>query len=315
MDTSAFSRSALPSVTDVYTDLSGLQNLKAEQDDEVALKKVAQQFESMFINMLLKNMRAANAVFSEGNMFDSNESKFYRDMHDNQLALSLAHDGGFGIADSMYRQLSRTANNGPDRQIEKDPVPSVANNEIPAIEELPSAPIDSKDALQKQSKQRHSSIAADPEDFIAKVLPAAEQAAKVLGLDKAILIAQSALETGWGSKVLNNANGEPSFNLFNIKADGRWQGESLATDTLEFLGGQFRSVSSKFRSYSSIADSFNDFAHFIKSGERYREALEKVEDGEQFVKKLHQAGYATDPNYSNKILDVYQRVSKVVGEQ
>jgi flagellar protein FlgJ len=147
------------------------------------------------------------------------------------------------------------------------------------------------------------------------VLPAAEQAAKTLGLDKAMLIAQSALETGWGSKILNDAEGSPSFNLFNIKADARWTGKSLATDTLEFLGGQFRSISSHFRGYASIAESFSDFTDFLQRSDRYQHALNRADDGEVFIKELHKAGYATDPNYSDKILDVYRRVSDLIGEQ
>jgi len=133
-------------------------------------------------------------------------------------------------------------------------------------------------------------------------------------LDKAILIAQSALETGWGAKVLNTEKGEPSYNVFNIKASGNWDGAKLATDTLEFLGGQFRSVSATFRSYDSVSDGFKGFVDFIQSGDRYQDALDVSSDSEQFVKKLHQAGYATDPNYSEKILDVYQRVKQLLGE-
>lgn len=326
-------RSSAPAVTDVYTNLNGLQNLKAEKNDEAALKKVSEQFESMFISLLLKNMRSANEVFSEGNMFDSNESKFYRDMHDDQLALSLSHGRGFGIADAMYRQLTQQYGAGDvarTREINFDlqPTASVSakrsekSDGIDLIDlasqidvQFTNGNRDRKEVDQLDArKNNRSEIASSPMDFIKKVMQGAEQAASALGVEKEILIAQAALETGWGSKVFAKKNGDSSYNLFNIKADQRWSGNSVAQDTVEFLGGKFSKVASNFRAYESIQDSFSDFSSFIKSSGRYQGAVEDSNSAVDFIRNIHQAGYATDPKYVEKVDSVYQYVKSLLAE-
>lgn len=319
-------RSASPTVTDVYTDLHGLQNLKIEKDNEQALRKVSQQFESMFINMLLKNMRAANQVFSKGNMFDSQESQFYRDMHDHQLALSLAHGRGFGVADAMYRQLSQAYGAGDTprtREVQVNPSdvykPDFGSADQDFRGELGGATAQDIQTSENEglgsTPNLRSSIASSPEDFIQKVFDGATKAADTLGVEREVLIAQAALETGWGDKVFARENGDSSFNLFNIKADSRWQGESVAKQTLEFLGGKFTVVADKFRSYESIQDSFEDFTKFIQSSERYLPVLGAAKGGLDFIEGIHKAGYATDPNYVDKVASVYERVKSFVANQ
>ncbi len=333
MDTSSF-RTALPSVTDVYTDLNGLQNLKNEENNDEALKKVSQQFESMFISMLMKNMRAANDVFSEGNMFDTQEVKFYRDMHDNQLSLTLAHSGGFGIAEAMYRQMtedksgSKLQQNSEGGKYDVSNIP-VTRAEMPVDRSLlntqkrgvlssepnsdsinTSNNVDVREKGQ-QSENRHQ-LANSPQDFVEKVLPSAKLAAEKLDIDAEILVAQSALETGWGAKVFAGEDGTPTFNLFNIKAGSQWDGDAVYKNSLEFLGGQFTNVASKFRSYASIEESFQDFSDFILNSDRYQGAVDTASSGIDFIKKIHSAGYATDPNYSEKVNSVYQRVKSMI---
>lgn len=305
----------MPAVTDVYTDLHGLQHLKNETENKVALKKVAQQFESMFINLLLKNMRSANDVFGKEGMFDSQESRFYRDMHDNQLALSLAHGRGFGVADAMYRQLLRdhgheVEKNYFPREIIREPIISPSGS--------PSGSPSSKNNNQKtdiSGEHDRSLVVSTPEDFIHKVRDAATKAATSLGVDRDILIAQSALETGWGKKIISKADGDSSFNLFNIKADQRWPGNVVERSTLEFLGGKFAKVSAKFRAYDSIQESFNDFGQFIFGSERYKGVLKESLAPESFISGIHKAGYATDPNYVQKVMSVYERVKSIISTE
>lgn len=337
-----FLTSAGPAVTDVYTDLHGLQNLKAEKNTDEALKKVSQQFESLFINMLLKNMRAANEVFSEGNMFDSQESKFYRDMQDNQTALSMAHGRGFGVAEAMYRQLSRNkSSKGLERDANIEALNKVQTDILPldALKRIDLKDLDLKAMSQQDSSKVNTLTAAQklesgtntqacnntenwsassPKDFVDKVKGAAKVAAKVLGIESEVLIAQAALETGWGKFVLENSEGQSSHNLFNIKADSRWQGEAVDKNVPEYLGGELTQVESKFRSYDSIEASFNDFTQFIRGGERYQDALESVKTkntpGLEFISGIHQAGYATDPNYLEKVAAVYDKVKSLVSD-
>nr|MBX2858527.1 rod-binding protein [Cellvibrionaceae bacterium] len=203
--------------TDVYTDLNGLNRIKQEKSDDKALKKVAQQFESMFINILMKSMRSANAVFEEGSMFNSSESGFYRDMYDQQLSVTLSQKKGIGIADTLYKQMQNRYLN-PARAAITQPSQErfgQANAANPAVEQAPASGTNKFNT---------------PEDFVNGLLPLAEKAAQRLGVDAGYLVAQSALETGWGSKIINDDSGS-SFNLFNIKASRDWQGASVAKET------------------------------------------------------------------------------------
>ena len=322
-----FSRSSVNVVTDVYTDLNGMSALRAEKDDDVALKKVAQQFESMFISLLLKNMRSANAVFSEGGMFDSQESKFYQDMQDDQMSLTLAHGEGFGIAEAMYRQMSNAyggEKSSPLREVQQ----ARASAHLSLLQN-PETALESSSAQSTEMSVADSEyllavgggdngrieIAASPQEFVAKVEQSAHVAAQVLGIDKEVLIAQAALETGWGKFVLASDDGDSSFNMFNIKADQRWNGDAVEKSSLEFLGGKFSTLAAKFRSYGSIEESFNDFTQFIQHSERYQDAAKIGGAGMGFIKSIHQSGYATDPKYVEKIASVYDRVKSIISGQ
>ena len=280
-----------------YTDLNALQKIKLEEKDE-ALKQVAKQFESLFLNMMLKSMRQANATFEEGSLFSGGDSEFYRDMHDQQLALNISEkSGGAGLADVLYRQLQRQYGEASSPHID------------PASFNLPqrNASLDRVSPSSATPALRSSDFAT-PEDFIDLLSPYAQKAAQELGLDEDWLLAQAALETGWGKKVVAGDKGEASHNLFNIKADKRWQGEAVSTQTHEYHNGLRTPERAEFRRYDSIADSFSDYVAFLQNNHRYQEALANTRDGKAFVEKLQQAGYATDPHYSDKIAAVYEQV-------
>lgn len=312
-------------VTDVYTNVQGLQGLKTEENKDEALKKVAQQFESMFINMMLKNMRSANAVFEKDNPFHSEESNFYRDMLDNQRSLTLAHGRGFGIADTMYRQMSRMqgaeAPQNPDAahelnkthalaapSLERNPALSRALSTAIADQQMPASLAES---VKPQQKSRVA-IADSPTEFIDKILPFAKKAAAALGVDHLLLVAQSALETGWGKHVLADDKGRSSYNLFNIKGGSQWQKETAKHPTLEHIDGVVKKENADFRVYHSLAESFDDFVNFVSSGSRYEKALAHAGDVKSFIQELHKAGYATDPDYSQKVMSVYHHVAAVL---
>ncbi|WP_096084586.1 flagellar assembly peptidoglycan hydrolase FlgJ [Agaribacterium haliotis] len=324
--------SAALATTDVYTDLSGLQQLKHSKDKEAALKKVAQQFESLFVSMMLKSMRQANDVFSQGSMFDSSESRFYRDMYDQQLSLSLAHGRGIGIADAMYRQLSGEQ----QRSIQQSELQAPAVAKRAALVNANGHAVDSgaaRDHLVNSGKlndvevhgANSNDIKVDSsrvdqdsvqksfdvdglDDFINKLQQHAEATAKKLGVDADILLAQAALETGWGKKVIKDSQGLSSFNFFNIKAGSSWQGDRVSKTTLEFIGGVAKKVSAQFRSYEGAAAAFEDYRALLSQNGRYDLALSLAADAGKFVAALQDAGYATDPNYSNKIMSVYERI-------
>ena len=149
-----------------------------------------------------------------------------------------------------------------------------------------------------------------PEQFVQSLKPYADKAAKALGIDSSILIAQAALETGWGKKVINNSLGS-SNNLFNIKADNSWKGDKVATQTLEFHDNVPVKEKAAFRSYDSYEESFNDFVRFLNQNPRYQTTLSQNNNSESFIRGIHKAGYATDPNYADKVLQVKQRIDKM----
>ncbi len=264
-----------------YMDLQSLQSIRKEAkgDIDAGLQQVAQQFESVFIQIMLKSMRSANDVFGKENPLNTFESDMYRDMYDNQLSVSLAGQN-LGIADALYRQLTKEFN----------PTVSSLNNIDYSTTTVP----------QRIKDARAINQVNDKESFVQLMTPYAKKAAQEMGVDHRVLVAQSALETGWGKHLIRDQYGNQSFNLFNIKADSRWQGKAVAVPTMEFKDGIMQKEIASFRRYSSIAESFADYQHFLQQP-RYKKALEAVNNPDLFIQKLQQAGYATDPEYAKKI--------------
>ena len=143
-----------------------------------------------------------------------------------------------------------------------------------------------------------------PEDFVRHLYPIAQQAAERLGLDPRMMLAQSALETGWGRHMIPREDGSNSFNLFGIKADRRWDGEAAEVATLEYRNGTPRQERWAFRAYDSFEQSMQDYVDFLTANPRYQQALQKTDNPQAFARGLQQAGYATDPQYANKIVNI-----------
>ena len=301
---------------DVYTDFNGLSKLKTEakKDSQEALKEVAKQFESIFLNMALKSMR--DAKLSDGIM-DSDQSQFFQEMYDQQLAVHLSGNPGVGLADLIVRQLS-TDKNSIDQEIldlqayRNKPVfsPPVKQPEkISAVANQPEKSVNQFNLPSEITEIKLKSSDLLPitsvEQFVKQLWPYAKQAANEIGVEPKVLLAQAALETGWGKSVIDKADGKSSFNLFNIKADKSWKGSKTSVNTLEFVQGTAKKVRAGFRVYDSYQQSFQDYVQFLKSNPRYGEALKQTADPEAYVKGLQQAGYATDPKYADKIMHIY----------
>lgn len=288
----------------VYTDFSQFAKLKNEAKDKSpeAIKKVAQQFEALFITNILKQMRSAKLADT---IFDSDQSKTYNEMYDQQLAQHLAGKPGVGLADLIVKQLSPKAANPQPQTLEDYLNNPVALVKTPDGKIYPSGTFfDDDDEM--AFKNKHSAPIQSAVDFVKQVSPYAKQAARLLGVDPNALIAQAALESGWGHAVIKNIDGSNTYNLFNIKADRSWRGKQAQVSALEFDGGIARKISSGFRSYASYQESFNDYVHFIKNNPRYEAALSKANNTAQYMRELQRAGYATDPDYANKVLHIYQ---------
>ncbi len=351
-----------------YTDLNRLSQLKVgkDRDGEENVRKVAQEFESLFLNEMLKSMRSANEVLAKDNPLNSQASKQYQEMYDQQLSVSLSKEGGgIGLADVLVRQLNKQT----ESVARSNPFAQVAQTEGAAWPSKPAAaaestrddsrllnqrrlalpgraserqlanvsatdPARSADASQplvnldwqpatafaapqdkpltvngveidtaKASKTRFGS----PEEFIATMMPMAEKAARRLGVEPRYLVAQAALETGWGKSMIRQKDGSNSHNLFGIKATN-WSGESAAARTTEYVNGRAVKQVEGFRAYASFEQSFDDFVSLLQNSDRYQSAVNAGGDSERFVRELQKAGYATDPQYARKVSQIARRM-------
>lgn len=300
----------------VYTDLQGLQKLRnaAEKHSPEALRAAAQQFEALFIQQLLKTMRAAK--LGEG-LFDSEESEFYLDMSDKQMAIDLAKGKGIGLADMIVKQLSQSYGAGKQSS-DPDEQRSGINHSLQVNTKIvKSLDVYAKNIVQQvhaETDRNDSLLTIDSvdistmEQFVENLWPLAERAGKELGVDPKIIIAQTALETGWGKHIGRNNQGLSSHNLFNIKANSAWGGDHIVVKTLEYKDGVTHPQLAKFRAYDSFNASFNDYVRLLKGSPRYARALSLAGNSGDFIQELHTAGFATDPEYSQKIIEIAERL-------
>lgn len=163
-------------------------------------------------------------------------------------------------------------------------------------------------AAQSAPPHRRESPFASPAEFVERLWPHAQAAGKALGAPPGALIAQAALETGWGRSIPSNADGGSSHNLFGIKADSRWEGSRVTHQTAEFRDGVLVKEPHRFRVYGSFEESFSDYARFLQVNPRYNKALDVTSDPGRFFDALQSAGYATDPGYARKLKSVLARV-------
>ncbi|MEX5556914.1 flagellar assembly peptidoglycan hydrolase FlgJ [Pseudomonas rhodesiae] len=385
-----------------YSDLNRLNQLKVgDKNSEGNMRKVAQEFESLFLSEMLKSMRSATEALGKDNPMNTPAAKQYQEMYDQQLAVSLSREGGgIGLADVLMRQMQKTkpvdaqaatlqgpaaaeavkkvdvpteiaagtqadgplgrsngqrplwafrvaepqagaaASHGNDMELmnqRRIALPSKLTDRllagiVPSAQvatEAKAAPLRNS-ALQDNvinsgarsvaaangSMQVYGRAVAQPplappkkafssqDEFVATMLPMAEAAAKRIGIDPKYLVAQAALETGWGKSVMRAQDGTSSHNLFGIKAGKSWQGGQARAITSEFRDGAMVKETAQFRSYDSYQDSFHDLVTLLQSNDRYKDVVKSADNPERFVRELQKAGYATDPNYANKISQI-----------
>lgn len=298
--------------TDVYTDFSGLDALRSrarnDGDSEETLRKVAGQFEALFVQMMLKSMRDASLGDS---MLDNEHTKTYQAMFDKQISIEMSQGAGIGLAEMMVQQLRRQR--GTDGGVDSEGVEVGAEPQAPTAVPArqvfnrptgapPTSPaVEPATAAVAESGPARDWTPASPKEFVRELWPHARRAAAELGARPEMLVAQAALETGWGQHMIRGADGANSFNLFGIKADAGWKGARVTTETVEFRDGLMRRERARFRAYASPQASFSDYVDFLKRNPRYRDALRQAGDAPAFAQALSAAGYATDPDYSVKI--------------
>ncbi len=319
------STSSLPGA-DLYTDFGGFSRLRAQAREGSAegARTAAEQAEALLLGMMIKSMRAGVGAGASG-------AGIHQGMFDSQIAINLAKGGRLGFAQMLLGEIAPGAVAGgastPGAAGEPRGLPAPPRNValralLPPVRE---APPDAA-GLPPEQPAAHATTAAggaapaaaaagtaqwsSPEEFARDLWPAASRAARALGTQPEAVLAVAALETGWGRHMPRGADGRPSFNLFGIKAHG-WGGAVTHSPTLEFEQGAFARRVEPFRAYGSPEEAFEDFADFLKSQPRYREALSQAADPVAFVHGLQKAGYATDPRYGEKLESVLR--SDVLG--
>jgi len=297
---------AAPTTPLDFQGFAALRQAARDRREDGALL-AARQFEALVLQMMVKGMRQA----SPGDpFFSSSSGKVYRDLFDQQLAMRLSEARTVGLADMLVQQLRQSGalgaeDRGQHRAVSLAPprrglFPAISGTraeEPPPDDVMNAAPAEARDAISRFGGH---------EDFVWALKPHAVRAARALGVDPGILIAQAALETGWGRSVIRQGDGGSGFNLFGIKADPRWRGDYVTVPTLEYEAGVAVRRHAAFRSYASVAESFQDYVNLVRNNPRYARALEKAADPRAYVRELQAAGYATDPGYAEKIIRIWE---------
>lgn len=301
----------------------------ASQKSPEALKGAAKQFEALFLNMMLKSMRDATP---QDGMFDNQQTKTFTSMLDQQLAQNMSQRG-VGLADMLVRQLSNSINKplpsdddgaagagaGAGATIAGGNSGTPAGPDIPLLRgmsDMDKAALfqgiaNSTDSGSQGGKgqSRRSGVQrpAHVEAFQNRLQADAEAASKVTGIPAKFMLAQAALETGWGKKEIRSRDGVSAHNLFGIKAGSNWKGKVVEATTLEYIHGKMQRRVEKFRAYDNYADSFRDYANLLRSNPRYEKVLASAQDVHGFASGLQRAGYATDPDYAKKLSQIIRQ--------
>jgi flagellar protein FlgJ len=275
--------------------------VKLKQDPQAGLKAAAQQFEGLLLQMMLKSMR--DATPPDG-LLDSEQTRFFTSILDQQLAQNLSAQGKLGFARLIEQQLGRNLASG----VAVDPASALAAVQQTLIErQAASSAAASGGAAQRvravpaaNNEPAAAAAAGSSSDFVNRIWPHAVAAAGAIGVPPQFLVAHSALESGWGKSEIRAADGSPSYNLFGVKAGRNWSGPTVEVQTTEYVNGVAQTATEKFRVYASYAESFSDYANLLRNNSRFSGVLGQ-QDGTQFARSLQQSGYATDPLYADKL--------------
>jgi len=289
-------------------DVQGVDELRrtARSSPQEGMKQASKQFEVMFMSMVLKSMREATP--SDG-LFGSQSEKMYTSMLDQQLAQNLS-GRGLGLADAMYAQLSRMA--GGEAAAPGDagavapkavplPAPAVSQSRAPDLSLY-------EEATAQATLSRSALPQAHVEAFVSRLLPAAQRASQASGVPAQLIMAQAALESGWGKREIRKEDGSSSFNVFGIKADRSWKGPVAESATTEYVNGVPQKIRAAFRAYGSYDEAFADYAKFLANNPRYSGVL-AARDPAEAAHGLQRAGYATDPEYGGKLVRIMRQMN------
>jgi len=285
----------------------GQLRLQAKTDPVAAARAAAQQFEALFLNMLLKSMREATP--KEG-LFDNSNTELYSGMLDSQLAQNMSKGKGIGLAEMMLRQMrlqgvipaedTKPADNAPVGKMERQILPLATSSPARLNQPLTELAAPAASAQTTSGKASFSGAA----DFVNTLWPHAAEVAQELGIPAHFLLGHAALESGWGKHEIRDAQGNNSHNLFGIKAGKGWKGAVMEAQTTEYVNGVAQKSTELFRAYDSYADGLKDYASLLKNNSRYAHMFAQPLDASGFARGLQQGGYATDPMYADKLARV-----------
>jgi flagellar protein FlgJ len=278
----------------------------ASGDPRAALKQAAGQFEALFLQQLLKSMRDA---MPKSGMFDGPGQETYVAMLDQQLSQSMANRPG-GLAEIIARQLER--NLAPAAKADTaSNVANVANTANTATKAAPSTLSLDPRASRALKESLEKRLDAPQAAFVDRMWPHAIAAQRTTGVPAAFVVGQAALESGWGRHEIRHADGRSAHNLFGIKATGGWSGPTVDVTTTEYVDGKPVKAVEKFRAYGSYAEAFRDWASLMSTSARYGGVLREAKSPEGFAQGLQRAGYATDPDYADKLESTIQRALRL----
>jgi flagellar protein FlgJ len=391
-------KSGLVSTSDSgsYSDLNRLNQLKVgDKNSDGNMRKVAQEFESLFLGEMLKSMRSATEALGKDNPLNTPAAKQYQEMYDQQLAVSMSRQGGgIGLADVLMRQMSKNkplapgeaAANSAAKQDAARAKAAATSTPVAAGTVATNGPLSrlngerplwaSRSVKAPQATAPHSNdvallnqrrLALPPklaDRLLAGLVPSTTTSTTTAAatLNKNLLPERATLSTGAGplyngdwlasqadsassgqmqiygramaqiplapakkafssadefvntmlpmaKSVMRAQDGSSSHNLFGIKAGDSWTGDSARAITSEFRNGAMVKETAEFRSYASYKDSFHDLVTLLQSNNRYQDVVKSADNPEQFVRELQKAGYATDPNYANKISQIAKQMT------
>ncbi len=308
------SNAALGSSNALAADGRALNALKFEagKSNPEAIGETAKQLESLFMREMIKSMRAATM---KSGLLDSAQGDLSADLLDQQLSVAMSGQPG-GLAEAIARQLAKTMGAAADDTDDNSSTLSLATRSggfaryggfVPSVGVAATNPVNAY-AAQAPSPQGLN-------DFVRSHAAAAERVAQASGIPAAYMLGQAGHETGWGKSEIRNADGSNSFNLFGIKAGKGWTGKVAEITTTEYVDGEPRKVVAKFRAYDSFEESFRDYAQLINNSPRYEKARAQTGSAMAYASELQKAGYATDPQYANKLSRAIESTLRVPSSQ
>jgi peptidoglycan hydrolase FlgJ len=323
------SSSGLNSLSNKFAlDVQGFDAMRAQANanPQQGLKAAAKQFDAVFTQMMLKSMRDATPSDSP---FDSNDSKTFTSMLDQQLSQNMGAKG-IGVADMMLKQLMRNAGAGSAAGADASGASASGDSSANAgnmaamnamakayANAAGSSTASSKASLTGNGYSADSALTPPARGvgsdkvaaFVDRLAAPAQAASSATGIPARFIIGQAALESGWGKREIKNTDGSSSHNVFGIKATSDWTGKTTSAVTTEFVNGKSQKVVEKFRSYDSYEDALTDYASVLKSNPRYAPVVEASRDAAGFAHGMQKAGYATDPQYAKKLISIMRHIA------